>query len=638
MCGIAGMISTVSREVAFQDVFTSLYHRGPDGGNALITNRNQTLFLSREESPKKAEAHSFLLHQRLAILDLSPSGQQPMTFDQENWITFNGEIYNFLEIREQLKAKGHRFRTESDTEVLLAGYKEWQENIVEKLTGMFAFTIFNPRTGKAFIARDPFGIKPFYYYYDNKTFVFASEIPTLLKIFPIEKKTNPERIQDYLRYGISEDNSTTFFEKIQQLPPGHYGHLEVEKQVNLRTNCYWVPTLTQKSFQLSFEEAAAKLQSIFFQNIDLHLRSDVSIGSCLSGGVDSSAIVCAMARKLSPNPIHTFSFIANDPKISEEVWIDEINLKTRATAHKIHISESQLFEDLDEFSSYQGEPTGSSSTFAQYCVFRKAKEVGIKVILDGQGADEIFGGYSFFYGARLASLLKEKRWAEAISFFKVCSHLPGITPLLLTKLLAANMVPAKVQKIIRRYIINDLQPNWMDSNWFREKSVDPRVAHYVAGEDTFRKMLLKSIQELTLPHLLRYEDRNSMRFSIESRVPFLTTSLVDFVFGLPEAYLLSNQGVTKNVFRKAMEPIVPLNVLYRKNKIGFETPESIWLRRNQSFLQEKKKQILKAEFPFLNRKEVIAGFNSFAHGKSPKLPIWRLISLSDWTITHGATF
>ncbi|MBE3069884.1 MAG: asparagine synthase (glutamine-hydrolyzing), partial [Planctomycetes bacterium] len=403
MCGIFGIVHVDGRPVDLSTVgraVTRLKHRGPDDEGYLLADTRSgravacagadtvaSLGLPRLESVAPGGFDAALGFRRLSILDLSPGGHQPMaTPDGRCHIVFNGEIYNYVELRAELEGLGRTFRTRSDTEVLLAACAEWGPAALPRLVGMFAFALLDLKCRTLLLARDCFGIKPLVYIAGPERFAFASEIKALLELPGVPRRAAARPLYDYLRFGVACRGEETFLADVRNLPAAHYLEVRLDRPADARPVRYWQPDLSARA-DLSFDEAAAGLRTRFLDNVRLHLRSDVPVGSALSGGIDSSAIVMAM-RQIEGRDLrlHTFSYIAADPALTEEPWVDRIVAAAGATSHKTQPDPRNLVEDLDHLIDVQEEPFGSTSIYAQHRVFRLAREAGIQVVLDGQGA------------------------------------------------------------------------------------------------------------------------------------------------------------------------------------------------------------------------------------------------------------
>jgi asparagine synthase (glutamine-hydrolysing) len=429
MCGIFGYIATAPRgnvEDEAESLAKALRHRGPDGYGYEALDAAGTWHSETEVRAGRCSAARVLLGQtRLAIIDLSADGRQPMSSPDGRYrIVFNGEIYNYLELRAELESLGETFRTRTDTEVLLRAYMRWGSEALNRLVGMFAFAIHDGKRGVVFCARDFFGIKPFYCAALPGRFAFASEVNALLRLDGAPRRLDHEASFQFLRYGRVDYGAGTMIEGLQQLPPAHFMEVSPETGKPLRVERYWSIDLERRS-DLSFADAAERLQALLMDSVRLHLRSDVTIGVTLSGGIDSSVIACAI-RRLEPDmPIRTFSYVADNPELSEERWVDLVNGAIGAEPNKVVLDPEEMIGHLDELITRQGEPFGSTSIYAQARVFQLARERGVVVTLDGQGADELFGGYTGYPKYRALSLFAAGRPSRAIKFMRASASWPG---------------------------------------------------------------------------------------------------------------------------------------------------------------------------------------------------------------------
>lgn len=633
MCGIAGFMfkKGEARRPPVPAMLDQLRHRGPDDYGYLAYSERSTT-RGRDWTETGEDREVIFLHRRLSILDLSPAGSQPMgTQDGRYFITFNGEIYNYVELRSELEQQGYKFESRSDTEVLLAAYAAWGTLALRKLVGMFAFAILDTVQRTVFLARDFFGIKPLYYAFADHSVVFASELKTLLESGAVSRQVNASRLFSFLRRGLCDFGEETLLADVRQLPPAHYLEIALDRDWESRPMCYWKPTAECRD-DLSFEHAAEQLRTLFLKSVSIHLRSDVPVGSALSGGIDSSSVVMAM-RYLEPTiDLHTFSYIAEDERLSEEKWVDIVGQAARSQVHKVQPTAAELVADFDQLSYMQDMPTASTSLYAQYCVFRAAQQAGIKVMLDGQGADEILGGYPYFRGARLASLVRQRRWRDAADFLSRASYWPDTSPFLLLQDACDHLLPPLAQAPLRKLVGKDLVPSWLEANWFHKKGVLPHLKRHSCGSSHVLQEKLRRELAEHLPSLLRYEDRNSMAFSIESRVPFLTPELVDFVLSLPEEYIVAPDGTSKAVFRRAMRGIVPDSILDRKDKIGFATPERIWLSAASAWIQKQFDADVASAIPAFRLDVVSRDWQEIRQGRRAfSFAVWRCLNVIAWT-------
>jgi len=635
MCGIAGVIGdnrTTIDPAVLSCLDTALQHRGPDG-RGFLSYRSPTQIHVAQDPGALPHAHVGLVHRRLAIFDVSPAGWQPMaTPDGRAYIVFNGAIYNYRELRHELASCGYTFRSQSDTEVLLQAYIHFGPQVLTRLVGMFAFAILDTHTQSLFLARDAFGIKPLYYTSWRDGFAFASEIKPLLSLPGVRRQVHPQRLYRYLRFGVTDDGDQTLFAGIYQLPAAHYLQLSLDTPTPAQPQRYWSVPLDQTS-ELSFDQAAETLRALFLENIRLHLRSDVPVGAALSGGIDSSSIVAAMRQVGGEDlTLETFSYVAASTALSEEPWADMAAQRASAIIHKTRPTPQDLVADLPRLIDVQGEPFGSTSIYAQMCVFRLAREAGIKVMLDGQGADELLGGYRPHVAAWLASLLRQCRWGAALRLLRRGRQSSGLSPRMLLERAAGLLGTAPaVQGLSRRLLPRYLFPPWLRASWFKAHEVVAAPLWQAHGTQLLRDHLHQALTDQSLPMLLRYEDRNSMAFGIESRVPFLTPQLVSFIFTLPEAYLISTDGTSKCVLRHAMRGLAPDAILDRRDKIGFATPEQTWLDALRPWAEdvldsEAARRIPALDLPTVQRewRRVMAGQKPFDNR------CWRWLNVICW--------
>lgn len=638
MCGIAGFIAQPDRgrSSCAPAVLRCIEHRGPDDYGWLRLTGGE-IERGRNWSMPQREPEVLLLHRRLSILDTTDSGWQPMaTPDGRYHIVYNGEIYNYKELREELQEFGYSFCSRSDTEVLLAAYAHWGIEALRRFVGMFAFAILDAERRTVLLARDFFGIKPLFYSSQDGFFCFGSEIKALLAFGVSRPEANAERLLLYLRYGMTDFGSQTLLSSIQQLPAAHYLEVKLDGKTSEAPQCYWRPEVGD--LDISFEEAAQRLRELFLRSVELHLRSDVPLGSALSGGIDSSSIVMAIRHLDSNAEIHAFSFIAEDHTMSEEHWIDIVGRETGAHVHKVRATANDLVADLDVMMHFHDEPFGSTSSYAQYQVFRAARIAGIKVMLDGQGADEILGGYRCYLGARLASLVRQGRWSEAARFLRSLEGFDRFGKYQGLAYCADYLLPPSLQSAARKLAGKDALPSWLNRRWFAERGVGPRFMNYTTARDVLRDSLCRSVSD-TLPSLLRYEDRNSMASSVESRVPFLTPDLVNFLQRLPEEYIIAPDGTSKAVFRKAMRGIVPDVILDRRDKLGFVTPESSWLKLLDGWVRAILGSEAAHQIPFLNLGIALEEWDSIRKGRRPlDFRVWRWVNLIRWTEEFGVVY
>lgn len=624
MCGIVGgfwSTPPVDLKKRMESALEAMHNRGPD---------DRGFELRCEVGGLIALGHT-----RLSIIDLSMAGHQPMLSKCQRYaIVFNGEIYNYRELRTQLREVGHAFATDSDTEVLLTAWIVWGRDCLRRLEGMFAFVIHDRAEHSMFCARDGFGIKPFFYTRSGDGFLFASSQKALLAIRSEKATLDWQRSYDYLVHGDYDSSGRTFIEGINHLQPGHYLEIKLATNCIGEPVCWWKPEISETCL-LTFEDAAERVREAFLHNIRLHLRSDVTLGAALSGGIDSSAVVCAM-RHVEPDArIKTFSYIAEGTDLSEEVWVDRINTYVNAESYKTTAGPEDLLRDLDDMILAQGEPFGSTSIYAQYRVFKLARQHDVTVTLDGQGADELLAGYSGYPGYRISSIVQSNGVFAAHRFAQAWSTWPGRSYRLAMLELGRIALPDSAYALARRMSGRNFRPDWLNLDMLQEAGVEfsesrPPRSPANKGRRVVEQ-LAKSLQERGLPALLRHADRNSMRFSVESRVPFLTPDFADLLLSMPESFLISDTGETKSIFRAAMRGIVPDEILDRRDKIGFATPEKNWLLALSSSLRPCLSRSNDLT-PFLKNNSLLEAFDSIVEGRTPfSWQLWRWVNFIRWT-------
>jgi asparagine synthase (glutamine-hydrolysing) len=559
MCGIAGIVNLneegKNQKGRVKTMIATIRHRGPD------------------DEGFTTYKHAALGHCRLSIIDLSDSGHQPMHYKKYS-IVYNGEIYNYIELKNELIELGHTFTTKTDTEVVLHSFDEWGKDCLHRFNGMWAFAILDRAKEELFCSRDRFGIKPFYFYKDNNSFIFASEIKAILAT-NVSSVAEIEILLDYLVLGYEQHKEKTFFKNINQLLPGQSLTIGLS-QLSMFTDKYYSMLSHQYKTRHSSHEFSNNLKNA----INIRMRSDVPVGTCLSGGLDSSTIAAIASKFYLEKTKSCFSAVTVK---SESIHNDETKYAKRVVDHcnlDWHIS----FPTYHDFSKniekclwFQEEPVLGPSVFMQYWVMKTAKDAGLKVMLDGQGGDEILLGYERYYIAYFCYLFKQKMFRRLIkeyflavkysklSFFRLSSYLiyflnPPIRKIILSKRTSF------LKPIFKKGVFNKLQ---LIKNSFL----------------SLNKLQYLEIQSLQLPHLLKYEDRNSMAFSIEARVPFVDYNCIESAIALqPEEKI--NNGYTKFILRKIAEKLLPYDIAWRKNKIGFASPSEKWLNQHNAQMQE----------------------------------------------------
>ena len=645
MCGIFGWVvsqrsAQPNMHLVASSLFDALKDRGPDDQGYVVFSRSGE-FIATEKEPSKGEgcaAGLLLGHTRLAVIDLSEAGHQPIrTEDARYTLIFNGEILNYIELKQELVGLGAHFRGTSDSEVLLYALAHWGPACITRFTGMFAFAFYDSKEKNLLCARDFFGIKPFYWTQpEDGGFAFASELPALLRVPGVRRKLDWAQAYHYLVNSRVDVGDECLLKNIFQLKPAHFMIVSTESGQIIREDRYWQVPLPQP-IKISFDEAAEETRRLFLESVRLHLRSDVPLGVALSGGVDSSSVACAV-RHLEPDmPLHTFTYAAVDSAdISEERWADQVIEHTGAIAHKVVVSQDDLRRDLDRLIMRQGEPFNSTSIYAQYRVFQLVRENGVVVTLDGQGADEMLAGYFGYPHYRLQTLLGKREFWQALRFIHTCGQWPGRGRKDLLKRFIAPFVPGPLKFLAHRLVKKPLDPAWLNLDALRDKG----VLHFVSWDpgiysspDKVREILAQQLTWAGLPNLLRHGDRNAMTFSVESRVPFCAKDLAEFFLSLPEEYLINDEGWTKAVFRQAMRGLVPVALLERRDKIGFAMPEKLWFFSMRDWVRE---SLDEARSSLLfNHKALLAEWQAILDGTQAfDWRVWRWINYLRWKRIH----
>lgn len=661
MCGIAGIVAQQSSQPlhTYLDVMSKkLRHRGPDDEGFLIYSQNSISLHYGDDTPQSV--HQFptkyqptshissanfsstfgFVHRRLSILDLSPYGHQPQCYEEDDvYITFNGEIYNYIEIRTELVQKGYSFKTESDTEVLLASYKEWGVDCLSHFNGMWSFVLFDRQKQLLFGARDRFGVKPLYYFHNNGYFVFASEPKAIVSLPFVSSKIHSGSLFDYLVYGLKDFQEQTFFEDIKEIRPSCYflynlqSHSFTTKEYySLETTLDW-----EKFARDKFLTHSKNIQELFFSAVDLRLRSDVTVGSALSGGLDSSAIVCAIRRLINLRNyqqvgVHQKVFTVTHPNqsINEEHWAEIVAKQASAEMHTITPTSTTFQQDIEHLVYAQDIPFDSTTIYAQYMVMRLAKSHNVTVLLDGQGADELFGGYQQYYRGFFAEMIKKLALPR---FFYEYEHLDNspvnakFVQFSMAKLLRAKLLPSFLKSRSTRSYIKEFA--YINDDFWSSHSHRISAHTDMMYQTSLNEMLLSSMTKSGLLSLLRYEDRNSMSFSIESRTPFADdTPLIEYVFQIPSSYKIV-QGWSKALLRQSMIDIIPNENRLRKDKVAFATPEYSWLNESKEFLQS----FISSELSeYFDVSSLLRDWDKLLQSQNKEgiTMIWRFINVAIW--------
>lgn len=628
MCGVSGILF---REPSTCPALTSMIEematRGPDDRGFLVWDGATAPQVARTQPEGSGRVH--LAHMRLAVLDVAARSAQPMVYGGGRYqIVYNGEIYNYVELRDELRTLGHRFATESDTEVLIAALAEWGPKALGRMIGMFAFILLDLERRVVTVGRDPFGIKPLYWAIHSGGLAFSSEPLPLLNLPGVNAEYDDQALYDYLSFRYLDIGTRTMLRNVHRLTAGVTREIDLETLEMGPEIRFWSPQLNEE--RLTFEQSAEKFRELFLDSVRLHMRADIPVGVALSGGLDSSAIACAM-RKLYPDQeIHAFSYIADDPALSEEKYVDALTDELNLVTHKTHLTGVDVGVNIDAMVTLQGEPFSTSSVLAQQRVFAAAKAAKIKVLLEGQGADEMLAGYPFYRGSLAASNLRRGRLVAARRMLKGQGE--GVAARHLAQHLAGAVLGARdgaMGGLLARLTKRGIAP-WISPAGLSETDIlagPPPVAAW--SKRTLTAELIRSMEQQPLQALLRYGDRNSMSNGVENRVPFLSLRLVEHTLSLPEEHLLSPKRYSKGLLREAMRDIVPDYILDRRDKVGFVTPEASWLPVLVPRLRD---AIRTAPLPaFIDRTGAESYFIDVAEGRTTfAAQAWRLANVVLW--------
>lgn len=554
----------------------SLLHRGPDG-EGIWSNTGHTALLG---------------HRRLSIIDLSDAGQQPMEYMSRYTIVHNGEIYNYIELKEELSKKGYSFRSQTDTEVIAAAYDHWKEECVDRFDGMFAFAIWDEKNKELFAARDRLGEKPFFYFFENDRFLFSSEMKALWAA-GIHKVPNQRMLFNFITIGYTDNPDKpveTFYEGINKLPAASFLKLSLI-YFSVSIHQYWFVDPDEETKKITDSEAVEQFSHLFSTSVKRRLRSDVTIGTSLSGGLDSSAVLAAIN---DTNSLHyqPEAFTASFPGFEKDelAYAKQAAGKFGSKQHIINVTAHDLLSDWEKLCRHQEEPFGSSSIYVQYKVYESAKQHNVKVLLDGQGADEILAGYHKYYKWYWQELFRKGKLSGRKELS--AARELGITEPFTWKNKIAAWFPSFASIVMERhYLLKALRHEELTREFVKQQS---KEAYYSPPDHfTLNGVLHFNTFAYGLQELLRFADRNSMAHGREVRLPFLSHELVEFVFSLPSHFKIS-KGWTKWLLREAMKEKLPAEIVWRKDKVGFEPPQQTWMQepRLQEAVQEAKRKLV----------------------------------------------
>lgn len=572
MCGICGLIDPAGVSLTTVVKMNQLAsHRGPDGEGYWLWDGQSTtgqFIESQSAGPESRQGTLGLGHRRLAILDLSDAGLQPMPGkDKRIWIVFNGEIYNYLELREELIQLGHQFHTGTDTEVILAAYQQWGTACFGHFNGMWGLVIVDLRRRVLVFSRDRLGIKPLYIWVKDQTLAFASEIKQFWALTGFKSVANMDAVVEYIDTGYQLPPNT-FFKGVQELLSGCWAEVSIDEPRRPQPQPYWFPD-NLKTSNIGRVEAREQIRGLFEDSVRLRLRSDVPVGVCLSGGLDSSSIYCQIQRlkREDNSPTYTFSAAFDDPSFDERRYIEVVLKGSGGKGYYTFPDPEGFLNDFDDFIYHHDEPPGSLIQYAGWSVMRLAQQYAVPVLLNGQGGDELFSGY---WPAYYFFLSEQKMYF----YWRVAEHLigallPGGNPMLVSQLPAYLR---RYQHRKQRKSREVLMPNWNSAGFTLEENWTTTAQQLQPSQ--YRIFELRHIH---LPRLLKWDDRNAMAFGIEGRYPFLDYRLVELALSLSPEMNMS-RGWNKLLLREAFGHILPPAIQWRKTKVGFEVPQSVWIQ------------------------------------------------------------
>ncbi len=652
MCGIAGIIVFQPNQpvhTMIEQMTKTISHRGPDDeGYAFFTSTSYDIFGGEDTpescysahlpyTPKKngfrdlSQPYTLALgHRRLAIIDVTPTGHQPMCYDNQNyWIILNGEIYNYLELRAELEALGYSFISSSDTEVVMAAYREWGVECLQRFNGMFAFLLYDRRRNTIFAARDRFGVKPLYYWRSPAGFLaIASEIKEFTVLPGWSACCNPRKTFDFLSSGLTDHTDETMFDGVFQLRGGFSIECTIEElrsRVPVR-RWYDLDCRSSELLEIDFQEAVLSFRNLFEDAVSIRLRADVPVGTGLSGGLDSSSIVCManlIRRNFEQVDQYSFSACTEEKSLDERPYIESVVRHTGVNSFYTFPAYDGIFQVLNKMVYHHDEPFPGASIFAEWSVYKLVATTPVKVTLDGHGADEILAGYHSFYRPYFAKMLRELKIARFLSELRYIDS----NRLRVLQGAILNLLPYSLAYLFMRIVKSNAETlRWFNRDWAKlsEWGWSEYANDYYKMD--IRNLSLLQMTQTSLPNQLRWCDRDSMAFSVESRAPFLDYRLVEFMLRSPDSFKI-NEAETKYILRKALGDLLPPAVLSRKDKIGFAMPESTWVKANASQFDQVFKSAIETLSPILNKEAVLRAMGG-SDSYNPAL--WRLMTLGSW--------
>ena len=624
MCGITGIVKISPNHIPFNggvitNMTNSLKHRGPnDKGAVCFSGSEISLFDHKAPNFKDRKFEMSFGHRRLSILDLSSDGKQPMADQTESvWLTFNGEIYNFIELRTELKSKGYIFKTSTDTEVIIYSYLEWGLGCFSRFNGMWALAIYDKRTGDVVLSRDRTGKKPLYYSKFKGNLIFTSEIKAFKHIPEFQLRPNKRKVINYAakHYRYVDNDTESFFDGIYQVPKSSY--MVVNKDGSIHTDKYWELSTKITNADISDEEAVHQFKELFIDAVRLRLRSDVPLAMNLSGGLDSTSITCTAAKELGVN-VRTFSGVTGGGRFDESEYIDAVVEDVGAEHTYFYPETSDLVPTISRMLAYHDEPICTVTWYSLFQISEKISQAGIPVVLTGHGGDELLGGYWDHYHQNLFDLKNNGHEDEYLNEKNAWLNNHSRDP---------HEINEFADLISTRY--RDKKKEIAHFSKYLD-AIDKDALEYICHQSPTgsykdgvlqRRLHLELLHE-TVPASLRAEDRNTMAFSVESRIPFLDYRLIEFAFSLPNKFKVRN-GLGKWLLRESMKGILPEKVRTRKDKAGFVAPAADWFKtKNRNNVLE----LLSSE-PFKSLKLFNANIWKYVN---EHMILWNWINLAIW--------
>ena len=608
MCGISLIINKDNQpvdKVELNLMNRKVMHRGPDDDGMHI------------------EENIGFGFQRLSIIDLSLAGHQPMTYEDGNIIIFNGEIFNYIEIKDELKKLGVRFKSKTDTEVILAAYSQWGEEAIKRFNGMWGFVLYDKKRKKIIISRDRFGIKPVYYWLHNKVFAVASEIKQFYALRKFKAELEPEIAFRFLYKNQLNVSEKTFFKNVYELRPGNNIIYDL-KSNEYSISKYYDPNEIKIDSNITYDDATIEFARLFNDSVKIRLRSDVDVGACLSGGLDSTSII-SFGKDQKNNEIKsTISSCFSNKKYDEQEYIDMAIDYYKIAPIKIFPDINDLVEKsiMNKIIYHQDQPIKSTSHFSEFSVFESAKKNNLTVMLDGQGADEFLGGYLPFQFYNY-SLLRN---------YKIFSLLNNLYHQKKNHYTLRTLARNNITHFAKKYTFISTNYEKKSRYWLSKEYSDYDLSREYNSDffDSYRDLSLNQIMFTSLPYQLHSEDRNSMLHSIESRLPFLDFDLANFMLSLPDNMKLEN-GTTKRILRNAFKSKLPSKIINRHQKMGFMAPEEELLKKYPNVFRNKLKETVDTLAEIVSPK-IISEFDYFIDGKiAYDKKFFRLFSFQIWS-------